>query len=139
MISATIFEHHRECAYLKFTVDTDYCRGVESQARAMCEGIPVPELAEEHHANDSTGVLASCTTLQTDRHIPSPRIDQTLAKRGTKPRHRILVLICDDFGIQGSDGGHRRRSSFGLLNEDHAKCDECPLADKVNAILGHRF
>jgi hypothetical protein len=26
-----------------------------------------------------------------------------------------------------------------LLDEDHTKCDECSLANKINTILGHRF
>ena len=124
---------------MEFTVDTNDRRGVESQTRAMCERIPIPELAEEYHANDSTGVFASRAALQTDRHIPSPSIDQTLAESGAKSRHRILMLVRGDLGVQRSDGSHRRRSSFRLLDEDHTKCDECPLADKVDTVLGHWF
>ena len=49
------------------------------------------------------------------------------------------MLVRDDLSIQSSDGGHRSRSSFGLLDEDHTECDECSLADKVNTVLCHRF
>ena len=73
----------------------------------MCEGIPIPELTEEHHANDSTGVLASRAALQADRHVPSSCIDQTLTERGTEPRHRVFMLVRHDLGIQRSDGSHR--------------------------------
>ena len=139
MISTAGFEYRQEYAYQEFIVDTDDRRGVESQTRAMCEGIPIPELAEEHHPNNSTGVLTSSTALQADRHIPPSCVDQTLAKRGTESRHRVFVLIRDDLGIQSSNGGHRSRSRLGLLDEDHTECDERPLADKVNTILGHRF
>ena len=133
------FDNHQEDTYLEFTVDTDDSRGVESQTRAMREGVPIPELAEQHHPNDSTSVLASRTALQTDRHSPSSCIDQPLAKRGTESRYRDFVLVRDDLSIQSSDGGHRRRGSFGLLDEDHTKCDKRSLADEIDAVLGHRL
>ena len=49
------------------------------------------------------------------------------------------MLVRDDLSVQRSDGDHRRRSSFGLLDEDHAKCNQRPLANKIDTVLSHRF
>ena len=105
----------------------------------MGKGVPVPELAKECHSDDGARVPTPRTALQTDRNIPSSCVDQTLAKGRAEPRHRILVLVRDNLSIQRSDGDHRGRSSFGLLDQYHTERDERPLADKINAILGHWF
>ena len=105
----------------------------------MCEGIPVPELTEQNHSNDSAGVRASSSALQTDGDIPASSIDEALANGSTKASHGVFVLVRYDFVVFGTRCGKRWRRCFRLFNEDHAECDEGSLADEVDAVFGHGF
>ena len=105
----------------------------------MCQGIPIPELAEENHANDSIHILASCPTLKTNGNIAATCVNQTLAKRCTESCHRIFMLVTDDLCIQGSGCSAGWCCRLRLLNKNHAQCNKSSLAYKVDRILGHWF
>lgn len=89
-------------AHLQISVKTDDCCGLKGKACAVCKGIPIPELAKQSHANYGARISGTCTTLQTDCRIASSSIDKTLAKRSTKPSHRIFVLVGYDFCVKSA-------------------------------------
>lgn len=109
----------------------------EGETGAMGQWIPIPELAEKNHADDGVRVLATGTTLQADRHIATPSIDETLPNSRSEPSHRILMFVRDDFVVQGASGGQRGARSFRLFNEDHAQCNESALTNKVHTVFRH--
>ena len=103
----------------------------------MCQRVPIPELTEQHHANDSAGIPPTSTALQADGDIAATGIDEALTDGGTEASHGVLVLVGDDLRVQGARRGHRWRRGLRLLHENHAESNEGTLADEVNAILRH--
>lgn len=65
----------------------------------MGEWIPVPELAEHNHANDSAGILRARPALQADGHVTATRIDEALANSSAEASHWVLVFVAHNFGI----------------------------------------
>ena len=105
----------------------------------MCQGIPIPELAEHHHPNDSASVFGACPALQADGHVTTARIDKALAKSGTETSHRVLMFVTHNFGIRCPNGSQGRRGGIRLLHKDHTERNKSPLPDKVYTILRHWF
>ena len=105
----------------------------------MCQRVPIPELAEHHHTNDSTGVLGACPALQADSHVTTASIDKALAKGGTETGHRVLMFVTHDFGIRCPNGSQGRRRGVGLLHKDHTEGNKCALPNKVYTVLRHWF
>src|SRR5882757_2112895 len=105
----------------------------------MGKWIPIPELAEHHHPNDSTGVPGARPALQADGHVATARVNKALAKGGAETSHRVLVFVANHFGIRCSNRGQRRGGAVRLLYEDHTEGNECPLSNKVHTIFRHWF
>lgn len=105
----------------------------------MCQRVPVPELAEHHHSNNSAGVLRPCATLKADSDIPSTGIDEALAQCSTKASHGVFVLVSDDLRVQCACRRHGRGRGLRLLDKDHSEGDEGTLSDEIDAVLGHRL
>ena len=105
----------------------------------MGERIPIPELAEHHHPNNSTSILGASSALQANGHVATARIDKALAKSGPETSHRVLVFVTHNFGIRCSNRSQRRGGGIRLLHEDHTESNECALPNKVHTILRHWF
>jgi len=132
-------EKRRYKIYPKIMIQANDASGGECQTSTVRQGVPVPELAKHNHPNDRTGVSASSAALQADGDVPTTSIDETLSYGSAEAGHWVFMFIRDNFGIFSTSWGDGWRGSFRLFDKNHAKCDERPLPNKVNAILGHWF
>jgi len=73
---------------------------------------------------------------QRHRHIPTTTVNDTLGQDCTKLGHDIIMLVIDDFGIEGSEVFHFRTEDFSLLDENHCRRHEGTLAHIVHRVLG---
>jgi hypothetical protein len=67
--------------------------GEKAKEATVCEGVPIPELAEKRNTHDGISIGTSSAALETNRNISSSRINESLAKHSTKACHGILVFI----------------------------------------------
>lgn len=126
-------------AYLEGCVQSNDSRRLETQAQAMCQREPIPELREQRHAHNCVHMRCTGLALHRDGNIPSSGIDDTLRNSCTKLGKRILVLVRDDGLQRFSNGIHLWRLCLVLLDTDHGESDECALTDKVDGVLHHGF
>lgn len=108
-ISAENSRHNGIKTDLQVLVKTDDASRLECQARAVRKRIPVPELAEQNHTNNSAGVAAARPALQANGDVAATSINETLAESGTKARHGVIVLVGDDLGVKRTGGCQGRR------------------------------
>lgn len=105
----------------------------------MRERVPVPELTEKYHADNSTCVTAASPTLQADGNVPATSIDEALTEGCTESGHGVFMLVTDNFAVQSPSSSKSRGRSLRLLNEDHTERNEGSLTDEIDTILGHRL
>lgn len=97
-----------ERTYLERLRQTNNPGRFKRQTGAVSQGIPVPELAEQGHADNGPHILAAGTGLETYGYVAASSVDQALRDGSAEPRHRILVLVRDNLGKHRSSRCNRR-------------------------------
>lgn len=137
--SSTIIKMTVKVAYLEGCIQSNDGRRLETQAQAVCQREPIPELREECHAHNRIHMRCTGLALHRNGDIPSPGINDTLGNSRTKLGERVLVLVCDDGLQRFSNRIHLGRLRLVLLDADHGESDKGALTNKVDRVLHHGF
>ena len=105
--------------YLERCVEPNNSCRLETQAQAVGQREPVPELSEEGHADNRVHVRGTGFALHRDSNVSSTSIDDALGNGCTKLGQRVFVLVADN-RLQGlSNRFHFRCLRLVLLDTNH--------------------
>ena len=60
-------------------------------------------MGEDQHAHHPDHVNVACPTLETDGHVPSGCLYDTLGQDGAKLCHHILVLVAHNLLVESTE------------------------------------